>query len=229
MLKTNGSLWAMGDNGLGNLGNGGDTSPVNIPTQIGTATDWNSISTSLHTCAIKSNGTLWAWGANGLGQLGDGTTINKNIPIQVGVGTNWLTVETGFNHTIALSVDHTLYSWGWNNYGQLGDGTFIDKIIPTRVGSICSLGTDGFTILKSLQVYPNPTANNGTISYTLSENKTITLLLLNSLGQLVHQEKITGKLGENLYQIDMNTYSAGLYLVTLKAGDDSVTVKLIKQ
>jgi hypothetical protein len=57
----------------------------NIPTQIGTANNWLSISTGRSfSSAIKTDGTLYTWGNNVLGQLGNGTTTPRNIPTAIG-------------------------------------------------------------------------------------------------------------------------------------------------
>ena len=87
-VKTDGTLWAWGANSFGQLGNGNNnnTTPSNyIPAQIGTASNWKTVSAgSNFNIAIKTDGTLWAWGLNGIGNLGDGTTINTYSPIQIG-------------------------------------------------------------------------------------------------------------------------------------------------
>ena len=74
-IKSDGTLWAWGDNSSGQLGDG-TTIDKSTPTQIGTDSNWASIAAGdFHTIAIKSNGTLWAWGNNLDGQLGDFWTI----------------------------------------------------------------------------------------------------------------------------------------------------------
>src|SRR5450432_1107023 len=73
-IKSDGSLWGMGDNFRGELG----VTPlqVNLPVQI-VASNVVAIavaeSDSLFSLFIKSDGSLWAMGENDLGQLGDGT------------------------------------------------------------------------------------------------------------------------------------------------------------
>jgi alpha-tubulin suppressor-like RCC1 family protein len=134
-IKSDGTLWAWGGNYSGSLI--GTETPVNItsPTQIGTETNWQYVTTGYaYTLATKTDGTLWAWGGN-RGQLGDGTTIMRINPVQIGTDVNWASVSAGYNHVLALKTDGTLWAWGMNAYGQLGDGTTIDKFVPIQIGT----------------------------------------------------------------------------------------------
>ncbi len=88
-LKSDGTVWAWGDNFFGELGNGTFT-PSNTPAQVvGTgAVGYLSgvtviASGSFLGLALKSDGTVWAWGLNESGQLGNGTNTNSNTPVQV--------------------------------------------------------------------------------------------------------------------------------------------------
>ena len=122
-IKTDGTLWAWGNPAFGRLGLGNVINLVTSPTQIGTDTDWVSVTAGdSNSFAIKSNGTLWAWGLNDSGQLGDGTFVNKNVPTQIGTATDWAQVKAGAAHTIALKTNGNLWAWGLDNSGQLGVG-----------------------------------------------------------------------------------------------------------
>ena len=102
-VKTDGTLWAWGDNLSGQLGDG-TTTDHSSPVQIGTATNWASVAAGVgHTVAIKTDGTLWAWGGNLYGQLGDGTTTDRSSPVQVGTATNWASVAAGDSFTRSRS------------------------------------------------------------------------------------------------------------------------------
>jgi len=90
-IKTDGTLWAWGSNGQGQLGTN-DTINRSSPTQVGTDTNWSSIADG---AAIKTNGTAWAWGRNDYGTLGLNDIANKSSPVQIGSGTNWQSVNVG--------------------------------------------------------------------------------------------------------------------------------------
>ena len=135
-LKTDGTLWAWGGNGVGQLGDGSTLRKLS-PVQIGTDTDWVLISAaSNYSHAIKSDGTLWGWGANGNGALGLGDTFDRSSPSKVGSETDWSYI-TAAAHSLALKTDCTLWAWGDNITGALGQGDFgfgTERSEPTQVG-----------------------------------------------------------------------------------------------
>ncbi|MDH4228644.1 MAG: RCC1 repeat-containing protein [Nitrospirota bacterium] len=136
-VKTDGTLWAWGDNFYGQLGDG-TRGRRNPPVKIGTDR-WQSVAAGdFHTVAIRTDGTLWTWGDNVSGQLGLGAGANlaEAAPVQVGTASNWKSVAAGGAHTVAIQSDGTLWAWGNNVYGELGLGTssFTPTPVPTQVG-----------------------------------------------------------------------------------------------
>ncbi|MHB1421144.1 MAG: RCC1 domain-containing protein, partial [Bacillota bacterium] len=138
-FKSDGSAWAWGNNGYGQLG---DNTSANksIPVQVkgagGTGTLANVVSAAAgyyHSLALKTDGTVWAWGLNGYGQLGDNTTTNRLAPVQVSGLTNVVAVAAGNSHSLALKSDGTVWAWGLNSSGQLGDNTSTQRITPVQV------------------------------------------------------------------------------------------------
>jgi alpha-tubulin suppressor-like RCC1 family protein len=136
-IKMDGTLWGWGQNsnrlglGLGNLAN------QNLPTQIGTANDWATVSAgNVHSLAVKTNGTLWTWGNGQFGQLGNGlfSSATPNV-IQIGTANDWLTVSAGNRFSLAIKTTGTLWSWGLNNIGQLGINNLVDQNLPIQVGT----------------------------------------------------------------------------------------------
>jgi alpha-tubulin suppressor-like RCC1 family protein len=138
-LRSNGTLWAWGDNASGQLGDGTLTQRP-VPAMVGTAANWSARAAGWsHTAALRADGSLWTWGNNASGQLGDGTTVNRQAPLQITVTqpasaqNSWRAVAAGDFHTLALQADGTLWVWGNNTNGQLGDGTTTQRSVPVRV------------------------------------------------------------------------------------------------
>jgi alpha-tubulin suppressor-like RCC1 family protein len=137
--KTDGTLWAWGNNSYGQLGlNTASATIYSSPVQVGALTNWSNVSTGFHhVTAIKTNGTLWSWGYNTYGELGLGNTTNYSSPKQVGALTNWLNVSAGVYLTLATKTDGTLWAWGnGGSGGQLGFGNLNNYSSPKQVGAL---------------------------------------------------------------------------------------------
>ncbi|HOS97375.1 MAG TPA: PKD domain-containing protein [Deltaproteobacteria bacterium] len=133
-LRSDGTLWAWGDNTYGQVGINTTTDCL-VPQRVGGGADWTAVALgTYHTLGLRKNGTLWAWGANHRGQLGTGDTSSSYTPHQVGTASDWAGVSAGTLHTVALKKDGTLWAWGANTYGQLGTGDRDDRLTPVQIG-----------------------------------------------------------------------------------------------
>jgi alpha-tubulin suppressor-like RCC1 family protein len=139
--KTDGTLWAWGNDGSGDLGL---NSRVNrsSPTQVGTDTNWSDkiARGANHGLAIKTDGTLWAWGLNfGSGSLGTNNGFSRSSPVQVGTNTNWQKVACSNQASFAIKTDGTLWAWGKGIFDQAELGININSgsgvSSPTQIGS----------------------------------------------------------------------------------------------
>jgi alpha-tubulin suppressor-like RCC1 family protein len=134
-LKSDGSLWTMGDNDDGELGDG-TYNQANLPEQI-VASNITAIAAGVfHSLFLKSDGSLWTMGDNSYGELGDGTTdndnYNTNLPEQI-VASNVTAIAAGVFHSLFLKSDGSLWVMGNNGYGQLGDGTYNTTNLPEQI------------------------------------------------------------------------------------------------
>jgi len=137
-IKTDGTLWAWGNNVNGQLGLG-DVISRSSPVQVGLLSNWKMVNTGMNSgaiMAVKTDGTLWGWGYNVNGQLGLGDIVYRSSPVQVGLLTNWKQVSEQQVGSLAIKTDGTLWAWGNNVAGRLGLGNQITYSSPVQVGSL---------------------------------------------------------------------------------------------
>jgi len=132
-LKSDGTIWAWGENLRGQLGDGSMAREQASPVCSVPGNDWKQVATAgPHSVALKRDGTLWAWGNNWAGQLGNGTTDNSRVPVQAGTSTNWIRVWANLIQTVGQQADGMLWFWGWD-YSHSKEGSSIP--VPTLVSS----------------------------------------------------------------------------------------------
>lgn len=130
-LKSDGTIWAWGENNYGQLGDGSMAREQASPVRSVPGHDWKQVATSgIHSVALKRDGTLWSWGNNWAGQLGDGTANNSRVAVRVGSSTNWTKIWANLIQNVGQQADGSLWFWGWD-YSRTQQGSSIP--VPTRV------------------------------------------------------------------------------------------------
>ena len=136
ILKDDGSLWGMGNNGNGQLGNGNTS--TNIPpfksltlaslrSQLVTTTRYSS-----RTMAHFGQWVQWTMGSSV-------TEIDPPLfPIQV-IDSGVAQVAAGANHSLFLKDDGSLWAMGFNWAGQLGNGNTSHQYSPFKSLTLASL------------------------------------------------------------------------------------------
>ena len=133
VLESDGSLWAMGNNGAGQLGDG-TTTDRHVPTLIVRSNVVAIAAGGYHSLFLTADGNLWAMGGNANGELGDGTTTDQHSPEQITFTGGVTAIAAGGEHSLFLK-GNAVWGMGWNADGQLGDGTTnnatqFERIIP---------------------------------------------------------------------------------------------------
>jgi len=130
-IRGDGTLWAWGGNGRGQLGDG-TTTGRKVPVRI-SASSWLQVTTGPSmSLGVRADGSLWAWGTNHDG-LGTGGPVRSLRPARV--AGSWQRVDAGLSHVLAVRGDGTLWTWGNNLVGQLGDRTTVDRPTPVRIST----------------------------------------------------------------------------------------------
>jgi alpha-tubulin suppressor-like RCC1 family protein len=156
-IQNNGTLWAWGQGGQGQLGNLSTTN-ISSPVQVGTLSTWAQVACGYrHTLAIQSNGTLWSWGYNAYGQLGNSNTTNYSSPVQIGALSTWTQISCGYAHSLSIQSNGTLWTWGSNSYGQLGLNTSTNYSSPVQIGALSAWTQVACGFFHSMAVQTNGT------------------------------------------------------------------------
>jgi alpha-tubulin suppressor-like RCC1 family protein len=164
-LKSDGSLWTMGLNGSGQLGDGSFLNR-SVPEQIVNGGVTAISAGGDHSLFLKSDGSLWAMGLNSSGQLGDGTTNNINQPEMI-ITSNVTAIAAGYNHSLFLKSDGSLWAMGDNSFGELGDGTTNNGNFYTN--SPEEIVTNGVTAIAAGQYDSLFIKKHGSIGHVTTE------------------------------------------------------------
>ena len=142
VLCGDGTVWAVGSNQYGMLGDGTTTSST-IPVQVVGLSNATAVGAGfVHSLALHNNGTVSAWGFNSAGQLGNGTTTTSLTPVSVLGLSNVTGVDGGNSDSVAVDSSGAMWAWGHNQSGHWGNGTFTDSTTPVQAAPTLSNALD---------------------------------------------------------------------------------------
>jgi alpha-tubulin suppressor-like RCC1 family protein len=135
-----GVVYAWGDNGNGQLGDG-NTTNTNTPVAVsGLGSGVTALAGgAFHSLAIKDGG-VYAWGYNLFFQLGQGLSdrSDHSTPVAVpGLSSGVTAIAAGGYESFAID-NGALYGWGDNDRGQIGDGTTNNVVSPELIPGMTS-------------------------------------------------------------------------------------------
>jgi alpha-tubulin suppressor-like RCC1 family protein len=216
-LKTDGTLWGVGLNHYGELGDGTftpRTTPEQLPitgvTQISNATGF--------AVALKSDGTVWAWGEDDQDQLGDSLSMNNPVPKPVPGLTGVTKVQAGYNFGLALKSDGTVWAWGDNAAGQLGIGQLGGVSDPVRISGITHAYDIATSWYNSLALVRTSLITNKTALLSWGSN------VHGELGYATSGDSPTPQAVPNVSTFSIRQIATGAYLSAVLGTDGSVWV-----
>ncbi len=148
-------------------------------------------------------------------------------------GATWENSSAGFEGTPVFHVRQSWRSYNEGNHrpGEIYIGTYGRGIWASAAYlGIGENGADGNQVFKTkLKTYPNPTTDNTTLTFNLSETSNVNVMVYNISGRLV--KTITNKnvqAGAQTLTIDAQDLPNGTYIVKFIAGKQNETAKFIK-
>lgn len=165
-------------------------------------------------------------------------TTDNAFSAASGAAVNWTDESgNGMTHVPVFAVEQQyLNSWestnsavvylGTHGRGYYSSSDFEGILISVDENEEDLVSGDGF--VASLNVYPNPLNNNGTISFNLNENVETTVRIYNLTGSLVKTIELglTTK-GEHTERFDASDLSVGSYIISLESGSERKVAKFI--
>jgi alpha-tubulin suppressor-like RCC1 family protein len=138
LIKSDGTLWAAGDNVLGGIGSAEET--ASSPVQVGSDTDWEGVSNGAFWGLGIKDGEGLTWGGyNTYGNLGNGlTSMVKGTQYSWGSTVSKASASLDYDSSqmnTAMIIGGELWVAGSNSRGELGVGNTTNYSSPVQVGS----------------------------------------------------------------------------------------------
>lgn len=146
-LRSDGTVWAWGDNYHAQLGGGSHWSCYKqsdgvtnascpSPVRVQGLSGVSAISAGfVHSLALKSNHTVWTWGNIALSGFSLPVEVTGLItgtyPSPTYAYPTAVAAGSGFN--LVRRSDGSVWAWGYGSWGQLGTGNYDDSPTPVRV------------------------------------------------------------------------------------------------
>jgi hypothetical protein len=99
-------------------------------------------------------------------------------------------------------------------------------IFWTQPGSI---RMNGGTAINNLDVYPNPTRDIFNVSFVSEEIQTLSIRVMNIVGEVIYEESLEEFVGEYTKQINLGDYSKGVYFLEINDTNGIINKKIILQ
>ena len=144
-LKSDGTVWAWGDNSIGQLGDNYAENSRDYAAPVPGLTNAIGIATGgYHDFALCADGMVWGWGYNEGGELGLGNADDQPVPVLVSTLTNVVALSGGIFHSIALLSNGSVQAWGPNYLGEIGNISSLTPVTVSGLSNIIAIASGGF-------------------------------------------------------------------------------------
>lgn len=145
------------------------------------------------------------------------------------IGADWKTFDMGTSSYI-IAEDRTyfvkqedgdIYKLNFTRF----DGSSTGKTFFTKE-KVVSSGIKTIEAINSLSLYPNPAKNIANLVIDTKENAEISYAIYNLVGKKLESTTTNLNTGLNVISLDVANYTQGIYLVQVKNGAQTQTIKL---
>ena len=92
-----------------------------------------------------------------------------------------------------------------------------------------SVRLDGGVSIDNLDVYPNPSRDIFNVSFTSEDAQDLEVRVINVVGEVVYTENLEQFTGEYNKEIDLVTYTKGVYFLEITTNNGVINKKIILQ
>ena len=159
-VKSDGTVWAWGTNGFGELGNDSGTSS-SLPVQVNGLSGVVSVAVGdYHSLSLNLDGQVHAWGWNEYGQLGNGYIAS--LPQQAFINTD---TNPPVNGTLTATASNASISLAWSGFSDAMSGLAGYKLVfaTDQYPANCAVGTTVYSGTNTSFVHYGLT--NGNLYY----------------------------------------------------------------
>jgi PKD repeat protein len=146
-----------------------------------------------------------------------------------------VTIPTAAGDTAVIMDDGSLLTgtnwelWSdnsWHNLSTAWGGYDASMaILPEMQCGVTAINKNS-VLDANVSLHPNPSNGLVNIVATLPNSQSLEISVHNSLGQLISSTKHTG-VTSNVFTMDLNEYSNGVYFVTINNGEEKIVKRLI--
>ncbi|MGY8987203.1 MAG: T9SS type A sorting domain-containing protein, partial [Flavobacteriales bacterium] len=173
---------------------------------------------------VTSNSSTLNWDAI------PGSWGYKVMHRQVGFGWVYTIVNTNSLSLTSLNAGST---HKWRVHGVCDSlGTNLSSWSAMQIYSTLSsirIITGNNKLADNLNIYPNPTRGLFNISFVSEEVNNFEIMLVDAFGKVIMKENKQQFIGEYTKQVDLSTYSKGIYMVKIRTNDSFVSKRILVQ
>lgn len=158
-------------------------------------------------------------------------TLKLNSPVNLLAGKTYLAlIHISGTETVKLAAGGTgSTAQGWIKVqGTQGWGTFT-AIPVVRMNFDPTLNiADNKDAVSGVSIFPNPATEKVNVEFNLKNASDVSVEVMDITGKVVETLSLTSaSVGANTAELNVSNYSAGIYSVSVKSNDSSVTKKLV--